>query len=633
MKKKQPQAASEAHLPNWLDEWESKLASASYDEGLKSILPKLTFFRGRFALNGYHPVHEVQQLMLRTLKCYTIFIARASLELVKESYLDVCMAKPTLGAILSASGYAHASAGAIWKKFAHPPEGQPLNLYRALGLVALSNIHRFPGEKLTKLDPNLTVPLALGCLTQRCVVSKSQHDNLNWLLSLSDFYEKYQLSELRNSYISTAWMYCSYTDLPSKHAIKAELNSMFRRWIDERVKSLPEHRSPRPIKQKPTIAILSEYFSDHHAMFRCHGKSAMALKENFFTVLVGDLSDVSPASRRMFTKTVHVDKGTGQFKKTYKVLGKIKPDLIYYPSVGMSSTIIPLANMRIAPIQFLSMGHPASTFSQAMDYVIVNNDLRPDPSCFSEKIIHRRISAGYIPSPYWRRDLFANRQELNKDFLNVAIVSFMPKNTHTFVQLCKRIAEEVDQVDKPVKFHFFPNSNSSELFGFRAEIKRQLKFANAHPTSNYRSYMLMLHSMDLVLSTFPFGNTNGTIDTLLAGVPMIALEGPEPHSKTDARLLRKVGAPPEMLAATVEDYFQTAKAWLSDPALLASKRAEIAKLDVEGVFYDANANSDFAEVVQLIYRNHEALQADNRREFEFEDLVAMQQSGETEQTS
>ncbi len=633
MKKKRSQTASKAHLPNWLDEWESHVASASYDEGLKSILPKLSFFRSSFALNGYHPVPEVQQLMLRTLKCYTIFIARASLDLIKESYLNICLAKPTLGAILSASGSAHVSAPAIWKKFAQPAEDQPLNLHRALGLVALSNIHRFPGEKLTEFDPNLTVPLALGCLTQRCVVSKAQHNNLNWLLSLPNFYEKYQLSELTDSYISAAWMYCSYTDLPRKHAIKAELNGMFRRWIDEHVKSLPVHRSSRPIKQKPTIAILSEYFSDYHAMFRCHGQSAMALKENFFTVLVGDLSDVSPASKRMFTKTVHVDKGTAQFKKTYKALSKIKPDMIYYPSVGMSSTIIPLANMRIAPIQFLSMGHPASTFSQAMDYVIVNNDLRPDPKCFSEKIIHRRISSGYTPYPYWSRDVLADRQQLDENFLHVAIVSFLPKNTHTFVQLCKRIAEDVDKVGKPVRFHFFPNSISSELFGFRAEIKQQLEFANAHPRSNYTSYMQMLHSMDMVLSTFPFGNTNGTIDTLLAGVPMIALEGPEPHAKTDARLLRKVGAPPEMIASTVEEYYQTAKAWLSDPALLAEKRAAMTKLDVEGTFYQTNEKSDFAEVVQLIYWYHEQLQADSRREFEFEDLTAMQGAAETEQAS
>lgn len=628
MKKNKPTPALQETLFEWLVEWEDHIQKRSFGEGLVSILPKLETFRRSYALNLFRPMRETQKLMQRTLRCFTVFVAYAPLELVKEKYLDICRIKPTLGPIIDAAGLSKASGPQLWKTFANPAEGATLNIYRALALVTLTNIHQFPGKKLTELAPSLAVPLALACLTQRSVLSETQHANQHWLLTLKDFYERYELPNIHETYAVTAWMYCSYAHIPEKHALKRSLNRMFLNWM-ERQKWVPTPTPlPRLKKPKPTIVIFAEFFSDEHAMFRCHGKSAMALQKHFFTVLMGDLNEVSAKSRMMFSKTIHIDKSNRNTGKALKLLKKVKPDMIYYPSVGMSGMAIALSNLRIAPIQFLSMGHPASTFSDAMDYVIVNNDLRPDPACFSEKVIHRRQSAGYTPSPHWDRGILAQKKPVDKSFKNIGIIGFMPKNTREFLLLCKRLEAEVDQ---PIKFHFMPHSVSSEFFGFMASLFQELKSAAVYPRTNYVEYMQLIDAMDLVLSTFPFGNTNGTIDTLLAGVPMLALEGPEPHAKTDARLLRKVGAPPEMLASSEEDYFQTAKAWLSDPDLLAAKRAEMAKLDVEGTFYNSDEASDFDEVVRLIYETHEKLQADPRREFEYEDLVTLQQKGAAEQ--
>lgn len=625
MKNAAPAKKSKEVLFDWLENWEKLLDEGAYDKGLLSILPNLEYFRSGYALSMQRNLQETQDLMERIVRAYTLFVSRASKDLVKQKYLDICRVKAPLGPITDAAGVSHLSAPQLWKKYHQPKEGEALDIIRALALVTLSNIHMFPGKRLTDMEPQYVAPLAYACIAQRCAFTKAQSQNKQWLLSLHEFYEKADLPSSDESYASLAWMYCSYVFWAGKHRIKGSINNVVTRWFEERNLVPPTKKSPRAKKKKPTIVIFAEHFSDSHAMFRCHGKSAIALKKKFITVLMADLERLSPKNRKMFSKVIQLDTSSKRVEKNLKMLRKIRPDMIYYPSIGMSRVANMICNLRLAPIQFLSMGHPASTFSKEIDYVIMNNDLRPDSKCFSEKLIHRRQSAGYAPVEQWDASKLGERKRLNPKFLHVGILGFLPKTTHEFLAVCKKLEAEVDH---PIRFHFFPNSVSADFFGYRAGMSRELKYIGVHPRVDYLTYMQYVKAMDLVLSTFPFGNTNGTIDTLLAGVPMIALEGPEPHAKTDARLLRKVGAPEQMLASTIQDYYDTAKSWLSDPGKLAAIRQNMTELDVEGTFYSNEEESDFDEVVSLIYNAHERIQADDRREFEFEDLVAMQQAEE-----
>ena len=45
-------------------------------------------------------------------------------------------------------------------------------------------------------------------------------------------------------------------------------------------------------------------------------------------------------------------------------------DFVFYPAVGMHAADIILSNVRLAPVQLTSYGHPASTQSKYIDYFI-----------------------------------------------------------------------------------------------------------------------------------------------------------------------------------------------------------------------------------------------------------------------
>jgi predicted O-linked N-acetylglucosamine transferase (SPINDLY family) len=69
-----------------------------------------------------------------------------------------------------------------------------------------------------------------------------------------------------------------------------------------------------------------------------------------------------------------------------------KPALILYLSVGMASTIIALASLRLAPIQCASYGHMATTMSPTIDYYILPKDFVGSPrALFGES---RRVAQG-----------------------------------------------------------------------------------------------------------------------------------------------------------------------------------------------------------------------------------------------
>ncbi|WP_250477711.1 hypothetical protein [Caballeronia sp. INML1] len=60
---------------------------------------------------------------------------------------------------------------------------------------------------------------------------------------------------------------------------------------------------------------------------------------------------------------------------------------MYMPSVGMFPTTMALACLRVAPLQMMALGHPATTHGHAMDYVVVEEDYVGDEACFSEKLL------------------------------------------------------------------------------------------------------------------------------------------------------------------------------------------------------------------------------------------------------
>jgi 3-deoxy-D-manno-octulosonic-acid transferase len=80
--------------------------------------------------------------------------------------------------------------------------------------------------------------------------------------------------------------------------------------------------------------------------------------------------------------------------------------------------------------------------------------------------------------------------------------------------------------------------------------------------------------VDAVLDTFPYSGTNGTLEALNQGVPVIALEGARACERSTLSILMNAGLP-ELVSATPEAYADLAVRLATDSACLKAVRAKI----------------------------------------------------------
>lgn len=95
--------------------------------------------------------------------------------------------------------------------------------------------------------------------------------------------------------------------------------------------------------------------------------------------------------------------------------------------------------------------------------------------------------------------------------------------------------------------------------------------ATVHKHQNYGSYMTVIAGCDLFLNPFPFGNTNGIVDTVWAGLVGVCKTGREVHEHIDEGMFRRLGFPDWMIAKTNEEYKASALRLIEN----ADERAEL----------------------------------------------------------
>jgi len=78
-----------------------------------------------------------------------------------------------------------------------------------------------------------------------------------------------------------------------------------------------------------------------------------------------------------------------------------------------------------------------------------------------------------------------------------------------------------------------------------------------------------------VLDTFPYSGTNGTMEALAQGVPVVTLAGSRASERSTLTILTHAGLP-ELVANSEEEYVALAARLATDPSFAAATRAAIA---------------------------------------------------------
>ncbi|AUI66752.1 MULTISPECIES: adhesin [Glaesserella] len=365
------------------------------------------------------------------------------------------------------------------------------------------------------------------------------------------------LNQLPSSISHDVYMHCSYDVAANKHNVKKALNQVIRRHLldgrwEDRINV--NHIGYR--NGKPVMVVLLEHFHSAHSIYRTHSTSMIAAREHFYLIGLGGTA-VDQAGRNVFDE-FHIVPGNNIFEKLHAIKTICTENgaaVFYMPSIGMDLLPIFASNTRLAPIQAVALGHPGTTHSDFIEYVIVEDDYVGSEECFSETLLRLPKDAlPYVPSALAPTNVEYRFRE-NPEVVNIGIASTTMKLNPYFLEALKAIR---DRAKVKVHFHFALGQSNGITHPYVARfIKSYLgDDATAHPHSPYHNYLSILHHCDMMVNPFPFGNTNGIIDMVTLGLVGVCKTGPEVHEHIDEGLFKRLGLPEWLIANTVDEYVE-----------------------------------------------------------------------------
>ena len=253
------------------------------------------------------------------------------------------------------------------------------------------------------------------------------------------------------------------------------------------------------------------------------------------------------------------------------VLDQCTPDIAYFTSVGMRSWGISMANIRWAPLQVMSFGHPATTHSDCIDLAFINTRTYAGPGIISENLLVLESEIGSLIEVHKNLKLPAAPQ-LSDQFVSIAVPCNVMKINLNFITALKEIER---LAEKPIRFMFFPNEFGVGHLSTEQRLKSYFPNAVVAHRTNYDNYLELLNQNHLALSPFPFGNATSTIDCMVLGLPVVGLLGTEPHSRSDYDVLAAFELEDYCIATTVENYVHGALRYINNPEILDELRALI----------------------------------------------------------
>lgn len=414
--------------------------------------------------------------------------------------------------------------------------------------------------------------------------------------------------------LSSAWMLSSYASHPKKHQIKPVLNRTLLDLAGRIGLQAPPAPAVRELKDRPRMLVAAEIMNSNHVQYRYFGQYLRQLRERFELLLVTEEAEADEAARALFDEVFTFRRGERgeHLSQIARRMTEAQADIVFWPSVGMRHWGPLLANLRFAPIQMTALGHSASTFCEAVDYYLTEEGYVSDPALFGERLLLLPDEAlVFERSPYYRPTPPEVREDARP--LRVALPSNLLKLNPHFLQVMRTVRE---RAGRALEFHVFPNASGSELTAVRKVIEGVLPGSQVHGRLNYPEYLRLLSDCDLNLSPFPFGGLHSVIDSLRQGLPVVALECPEPHGRTDAMLLRRLGMPDWLVATNEADYVAAALKVIDDDALRVELSRQALALDVGEVVFGDGTTPLRREVVDAVwwaYRHHDEVVARDQR--------------------
>lgn len=558
-----------------VERFESALVARDYETACRELLVILrkidSNFGGIQGIDFVAPLqirHEPESVMAHF--CTRMATAISQLFMAQDFYLSENGAQDFLTlqrwlSLMFGSSPLHNADHVLMSYNANPDASDPFDVhlppeqsafYKFCVMYLMESNVSLSLDTFYSINPRLAIALCMALQSSRFIGTESafgkRHAILQWLPERLAEIE--HLDGLPSGILHDVYMHCSYDTDPNKHAVKSALNTVIRRhllmlgWQDRDVSTI------NTVNGKPVMVVVLEHFNAGHSIYRTHSTSIRAAREHFYIIGVGSEA-VDEAGRAVFDAFYELTPNTllERLQFLSALCEEFGAAVLYMPSIGMDMTTIFASNTRLAPIQVIALGHPATTHSPFIEYVLVEDDYVGAESCFSETLIRLPKDAlPYVPAAHAPSSVEYVLRE-NPEVVHIGVASTTMKLNPYFLAACQYIR---DHAKVPVHFHFALGQSMgvTHLYAKRFIESYLGQNVTVYPHAPYQQYLETLYQCDMMINPFPFGNTNGIIDMVTLGLVGVCKTGDEVHEHIDEGLFKRLGLPEWLIAQTVDEY-------------------------------------------------------------------------------
>jgi predicted O-linked N-acetylglucosamine transferase (SPINDLY family) len=341
--------------------------------------------------------------------------------------------------------------------------------------------------------------------------------------------------------------------------------------------AVPPRPRPRVQGRKLRVGFFSVHFFNHTVGRLMKGMVAHLPRDSFEVVALSDARHDDEIGRfiaRSADAFVTVPRDARAARAAVAACGL---DVLVYTDLGMDSLTYALACARLAPVQCLTWGHPATSGLDTLDYFL-SSELLEIPEAdthYTERLV--RLPA--LPVVYERPTIPVAPKSRSAIGL--------PETGHLYAcpQTLYKLHPEFDALLGAV-LRRDPEGRLVLLRGRHPHWDEQLRARFARtipdvldrvvtiPPLRREDFLHLNATVDVLLDPIHFGGGNTTYEALAFGTPVVTLPSPYLKGRITQSLYRRMGVS-SCVAATPEEYVAIAVRLGTDDGLRAAVRAEI----------------------------------------------------------
>ena len=310
-------------------------------------------------------------------------------------------------------------------------------------------------------------------------------------------------------------------------------------------------------------------------------------------------SDETGLQNKIKSKVDHfIDIREMSAEEAAKKINKLKIDILIDLKGHTKGSRLEIFALKPSPIQISYLGFPGTTGASFLNYIIADKIVIPEKhkKYYSEKVLY--MPDCYRPTPEFKHFPKNNRSKHNLPNNKIILGGF--NNAYKIIPdsfdiWCKILSENKDAILWQWTINDTSKKNLSEYALKKGVKKNQLVFA---PRIDKSKHISRLANVDIMLDTFPVNGHTTTVDSLLAGVPVITIKGSHFASLVSESVLKAIGLE-ELVANSKKEYFDLINNLIKNPEKINKLKQKLAKNIESKPLFDTKTYTKNLETLYL----------------------------------